>query len=319
MASIVLEFAQFGDFDSFSVYRSTTSMQIESMPPPLATGLDKMYYVDNTIEGGNTYYYRVGVLRNSEELISSEVGYSVPSEDTGEATETFKFSTENYKSTTNALQLRITVDSASGDWSILRAGLLIADSTGFNASGIVRSETSDGTEIRLGNSQTPSVLEYEVVGNLNKIILTHTKGAGSPDGKVVVSNFCKNVNGYQFRLPNVNLQVPEYLPPNVNTGFRMFLTATLFNQDISMWNTSTLLSTESMFNEATLFNQDISGWNIKNSANATFMFYKASAFNQDLSLWCVTNLKQEPFYFSKEATKWTLPKPVWGTCPRGEV
>jgi len=45
-----------------------------------------------------------------------------------------------------------------------------------------------------------------------------------------------------------------------------------------------------------------------------YMFYSASAFNQDLSSWCVTNLTT-PTDFDSSATDWTLPKPVWGTCP----
>jgi hypothetical protein len=45
------------------------------------------------------------------------------------------------------------------------------------------------------------------------------------------------------------------------------------------------------------------------------MFYYASAFNQDLSGWCVTNFTSEPGDFDDGATSWTLPQPVWGTCP----
>jgi hypothetical protein len=44
------------------------------------------------------------------------------------------------------------------------------------------------------------------------------------------------------------------------------------------------------------------------------MFDNAMTFNQDLSGWCVSNIPTAPFAFSSGSI-WTLPKPVWGTCP----
>lgn len=319
MAEMRLEFAQFGDFDSFSIYRSAASLQVDNLPPPIAVGVKTMFYIDNTIEGGNVYYYRVGVVRGSSQLISDEVAYSVPDSSAGTATETFKFVTENYKSSTNALNINITIGPATGGWSILEAGVLIADSSGFVASGIVRSETADGSELRLGSSRKPSVINYEVIGSLASIKIEHTAATGSPDGAVKVDNFSKNINGYQFKLPNTELTVPNFLPPNITTAYRMFYDATLFNQDISMWDISQLINIESMFNQASSFNQDISSWVPKNVTEALFAFSKATAFNQDLSQWCVPKLTQEPFYFTNQNPNWTLPKPVWGTCPRGEL
>jgi surface protein len=70
-----------------------------------------------------------------------------------------------------------------------------------------------------------------------------------------------------------------------------------------------------MFEKATTFNQDISGWDTGNVNNMNLMFYIATAFNQDLSGWCVTNIQNEPTDFDSGATAWTLPRPVWGTCP----
>lgn len=74
--SIVLECAQFGDFDSFDVIRSLTSMAStpdSALPAPIATGLKTMYYVDNTVVKGGTYYYKFRVWRGSESLVSDEV------------------------------------------------------------------------------------------------------------------------------------------------------------------------------------------------------------------------------------------------------
>lgn len=73
---VVLEFAQFGDFDSFDVIRSPTSMAAladNALPAPIATGLKTMYYVDNTVTLGGTYYYKIRVWRGAEFQVSDEI------------------------------------------------------------------------------------------------------------------------------------------------------------------------------------------------------------------------------------------------------
>ena len=49
MAGIRLEWAQFGDFDSFDVLRSGSPMDINALPSPLVTGLPTMFYVDTEL------------------------------------------------------------------------------------------------------------------------------------------------------------------------------------------------------------------------------------------------------------------------------
>ena len=97
----------------------------------------------------------------------------------------------------------------------------------------------------------------------------------------------------------------------------MFSSADSFNQDIGAWNTSNIVEMYGMFQFATSFNQDISGWNTSNVVYMELMFLYAISFNQDLSGWCVLNIASEPTDFSTGDTAWTLPKPVWGTCPSG--
>lgn len=73
MAGICLEFAQFGDFDSFDIFRSNTPIDISSLPSPIATGLTTMYYVDTAIIKGVTYYYRVRVNRDEGNILSEQL------------------------------------------------------------------------------------------------------------------------------------------------------------------------------------------------------------------------------------------------------
>lgn len=68
-----LEFAQFGDFDSFNVYRSSESMNENNLPQPIATGLTSMFFIDTGVEAGRTYYYRVAAIKSLDVSVSDEV------------------------------------------------------------------------------------------------------------------------------------------------------------------------------------------------------------------------------------------------------
>ena len=73
MAGIRLEFAQFGDFDSFDILRSTSPMDIAALPSPIVAGLATMYYVDTAVVECATYYYRARVWRGIESQVSNEI------------------------------------------------------------------------------------------------------------------------------------------------------------------------------------------------------------------------------------------------------
>lgn len=69
---IVIEFAHFGDFDSFDILRSESPMDKLALPSPLVTGLTKMSYVDSAVVEGVRYYYRAAVWRDGVRLVSDE-------------------------------------------------------------------------------------------------------------------------------------------------------------------------------------------------------------------------------------------------------
>jgi len=94
--------------------------------------------------------------------------------------------------------------------------------------------------------------------------------------------------------------------------------STINDPDIGLWNTSNITNMDRMFAGASTFNADISGWDTSKVTNMVGMFYYATTFNQDLSQWCVPLILSTPKSFDLNANAWLLPKPVWGTCPRGE-
>lgn len=76
MAAVVLECSQHGDFDSFDVIRSDTSMAglaDNALPVPIATGLQTMYYVDSSVVPGGKYYYKFRVWRDGVSQDSDEI------------------------------------------------------------------------------------------------------------------------------------------------------------------------------------------------------------------------------------------------------
>ena len=132
-----------------------------------------------------------------------------------------------------------------------------------------------------------------------------------------ISNWdVSNVRAMQgtFAYSSFNQDINNWDVSNVTWMVLMFWESE-FNKSLNEWDVSNVTNMEGMFLGATSFNQDISDWDVNNVTNMTGMFRQASSFNQDLSSWCVTNLTTAPTDFDTGATAWTLPKPVWGTCP----
>lgn len=90
---------------------------------------------------------------------------------------------------------------------------------------------------------------------------------------------------------------------------------TSFNGDIGYWDTSNVTTMFNLFRDNSAFNQPIENWDTSNVTMMNNMFRAATAFNRNLSGWCVSNIPAKPGYFDTIASSWSLPRPVWGTCP----
>lgn len=127
-----------------------------------------------------------------------------------------------------------------------------------------------------------------------------------------------NVNTLDIAFSNTNTasinRVNEWDVSTV-TDFSSCFSGSEFNDNLNLWNVSNGTNFAAMFRLNLAFNKDIGDWDTLSVTDMSFMFDQATAFNQDLSGWCVTNITVAPANFDTGATAWTLPKPVWGTCP----
>jgi len=86
----------------------------------------------------------------------------------------------------------------------------------------------------------------------------------------------------------------------------------VFNADISNWNTSSVKNMERMFVRAATFNQDIGRWDTSSVENMNNMFYEASAFNQDIGEWDTSSVKDMTYTFGS-ATAFNQDIGGWNT------
>jgi len=82
-----------------------------------------------------------------------------------------------------------------------------------------------------------------------------------------------------------NQDISKWNTEKVTTMRYMFCSASAFNQAIGDWNTGKVTKMDGMFYEASAFNQDIGSWNTSQLTNMYYMFSSASAFNHNISSW----------------------------------
>ena len=87
---------------------------------------------------------------------------------------------------------------------------------------------------------------------------------------------------------NIEVDITQWNTSDVLTMDSLFAGVEFFNQNISNWDVSNVVSTDDMF-DSTAFNQDISSWDVSNVVQMGYMF-SYSSFNQDISSWDVSSV-----------------------------
>lgn len=127
--------------------------------------------------------------------------------------------------------------------------------------------------------------------------------------------YAPTATGYTFQYCSNLVKVPKSIPKWITNYYVMFSTCTNFNSDLSEWDTSAATNMSHMFAACPNFNSDLSMWDTSNVTDMGYMFHGCTSFNQDLSGWCVSKMPTAQVEFNYNTPAWTLPKPVWGTCP----
>lgn len=164
------------------------------------------------------------------------------------------------------------------------------------------------------NSNVPEY-ETKIIDGVEYISVYNKADARLHGSKAATSNLTDMSELFKDFL-SFNEDISTWDTSNVTSMENMFTNSQKFNRDISNWDVKNVESFNFIFTGAYDFNQDISGWDTEKVTTMFKAFFNARSFNQDLSQWCVTSILETPVSFSEGASSWTLPKPVWGTCPR---
>ncbi len=96
-----------------------------------------------------------------------------------------------------------------------------------------------------------------------------------------------------------NQDISSWDVSNVVSMFYMFYGATSFNQDISNWDVSNVTNMNGMFQRNVVFNQPIGNWDVSNVGNMSAMFSNSQAFNQPIGNWDTSNVTIMSYMFDK--------------------
>lgn len=225
-----------------------------------------------------------------------------------------------WSSTNNTNTITVNISDVEGDWTLYSGRKIVYDQTTSNNSMVTQDLTNKTLKFTFESGLQAKA--YNLVVNSKKIVFSTSQYdyGESVRGELNVFSFGDHVTDIRFNVPSTRLTVPDTLPSNISTLRNMFAGCVYFNSDISNWDVSNITDMRGAFDGCMNFNQDLSAWDVTNVVDMVNMFAGCQNFNSDLSGWCVSNIKRQPLGFDSLTTKWTLPKPIWGTCAGvGEV
>lgn len=210
---------------------------------------------------------------------------------------------------------KIYIGNAYKKWEIRKLGEVVFNSDMTSPNFTLVANSDDNTNIQLMNFEG-GVDSLEVYSKGEAVYIEVTSNLGrATSPEITVDSFGSVIQRMTFDTKDCPITLPVELPPNITSLKNMFYNCGGYISDITSWDTTNIVSMESTFSANSSFNQDISNWNTENVLSMRTAFYNCTSFNQDLSSWCVTKIPVEPDYFDLLAESWTLPRPVWGTCP----
>jgi len=217
-----------------------------------------------------------------------------------------------------------------GRWDVSNVtamNALFANASSFNQD-IGRWDVSNVTNMGLlfggAESFNQPIGDWDVSNVTDMISLfSGAESFNQPIGDWDVSSVTRMSNMFG-EASSFNQNIGNWDTGNVGNMRNMFRGANSFNQYIGSWDVSSVFTMVDMFRNAKSFNQDIGEWDVSSVTDGTTnptgngmdrMFMDAVSFNRDLSGWCVELVSVNPEDFDTNATNWTLPRPIWGTCP----
>jgi len=95
---------------------------------------------------------------------------------------------------------------------------------------------------------------------------------------------------------NFNQDISSWDVSNVLSMKKLFWMNTEFDFDLSSWDVSNVVYMEGMF-FGTSFNQDISNWDVSSVTDMSYMFGETTHFNQDIGNWDVSSVTDMSWMF----------------------